>query len=112
MKKSSRKLNEFSPKTRELFKYIFQCSFCGKNTNDCLHHIVGRGKTDSALENSPLNAAPICNQSCHLKHHGLLSTMKYQKKLLNRTYDFLCASGYTFTNKDIRFIKKYSELYM
>ena len=58
--------NNFSPQTRELFTYNYACWKCGRNTWDALHHIVGRGLGDSKFESSPLNAAPVSNNLCHL----------------------------------------------
>jgi hypothetical protein len=103
--------NNFSQGTRILFELFWTCFWCGSNRADALHHIVGRGNKEDDCESSALNACPICNQKCHLPNHGLLTTPKEQTKLLNKTYDFLVASDYTFTDKDARFLEKYANLY-
>lgn len=81
------------------------------NTCDSLHHIMGRGSGDSELESSILNAAPLCNQKCHLPHHGRLCTPEYQKKFLNKTYEYLMKRNYFLTELDLAFMEKYAHLY-
>jgi hypothetical protein len=103
--------NKFSQETRVLFMDCYQCWWCGMNTCDCLHHIVGRGAGDSKCESSPLNAALICNQKCHLPNHGKLRTKEIAKKFLNRTLGYLKKTGYRLTEKDNEFLKKYKEWY-
>lgn len=81
------------------------------NTCDSLHHIVGRGHGDSDVESSILNAAPLCNQKCHLPHHGRITTPVYQKKYLNKTYNYLIKRGYMLSELDLAFMDKYAHLY-
>lgn len=106
-----KKKNNFSEEDRMLFNEVWECWFCGSNQANCLHHIVGRGSKNGDCESSPLNACPICNYKCHISNHGLLNTKEWQKKLLNKTYQFLIKSGYIFTSKDSKFLEKYSYLY-
>ena len=103
--------NSFPIWAHVLFQQSWSCWYCGKNVADALHHIVGRGNSSDSVESSILNAAPICNNSCHLYHHGEISTDKYRKIFLNRTYDFLLSTHYEFSDKDMRFIQKYSRYY-
>lgn len=72
---------------------------------------MGRGAMDSTIESSILNAAPICNHKCHLKHHGKIMTKEWQKKFLKKTYDYLVKNYYQFTTKDLSFIIKYKDYY-
>ena len=103
--------NSFSENVRFIFQEYWSCFYCGKNTADCLHHIVGRGTADSKIESSILNAAPVCNQSCHLPNHGLLKTEEQIKKLLDKTYSFLVSINYKFTELDADFIERYANYY-
>lgn len=103
--------NSFDEIDRKTFDDIWECFYCGMNTNDCLHHIVGRGNGDSTCESSILNAAPFCNQKCHLPNHGLICTDEYRKKLLSKTYSFLLKRGYIFKEIDIEFLMKYAKFY-
>jgi hypothetical protein len=82
------------------------------NTPDALHHILGRGNGDSKVEGSVLNAAPLCNQKCHLPNHGLLRTEEWVSKLLKQTYEFLQSVEYEFTELDNQFMDKYTEYYI
>ena len=98
--------NDFPSDLRYIFD-IWKCWWCGKNKADSLHHIVGRGEKGSKVESSILNAAPLCNQTCHLPNHGLLRTDDEIKKLLDKTYSFLIESGYELTELDSQFLEKY-----
>lgn len=102
--------NNFSEEDRSLFSDIWECSYCGQNTNDSLHHICGRGSS-SDEESSPLNASPICNAKCHIPHHGELRTKKWVKILLAKTFKHLTKIGYNLTEKDQRFLIKYKSMY-
>ncbi len=105
--------NSFNSYDRTLFMDCWECWWCNKNTPDSLHHIVGRGGGDrsSDCESSILNAAPVCNQSCHLPYHGEMCTREHVTKFLNKTYEYLMKIGYTLSNTDIEFMHKYAELY-
>jgi len=96
--------NDFSEETRELFIWNKECWFCGMTHSDCLHHILNR------VSDSPLNAAPLNNFSCHIGN-GKLSQFKIRKKLLKKTLEYLKESGYTLTKKDKAFKKEYSRYY-
>lgn len=100
--------NDFSEETRALFIYNFECWVCGKNTWNAGHHILGRGLGDSNLENSPLNFAPICNETCHL-NKGFNEEDK--KIMLQKTIKWLFKQGYKLTKKDEKFIIKYYRYY-
>lgn len=105
------KHNNFSEESRFLFSDSWKCWWCGKNRADCLHHIVGRGEAESIIESSVLNAAPLCNNYCHLPNHGLLRTEKNVKRMLNKTYNFLMENGYKLKEIDADFISKYCKYY-
>ena len=89
--------NPFSPETRELFIWNYDCWICNMNNWDSGHHILGR------ISASPLNFCPIHNQKCHLKN-GKLSTFEVRKELLAKTYEYLKKSGYILTDEDRLFI--------
>lgn len=103
--------NNFSQDAFIIFQEAWCCWLCGMNTSDCLHHIVGRGEKGSKVESSILNAAPLCNQKCHLANHGKLRTDKYVVELLKKTFDYLHSKGYTLNENDINFIRKYWKYY-
>ncbi len=94
-----------------MFQDAWACWMCGENTADCLHHIVGRGNNGSLVESSVLNAAPLCNQKCHLSNHGMLRTDEYVSLLLKQTYKYLIKYGYKLTRNDHAFLLKYSKYY-
>lgn len=104
--------NDFRTQDRTLFSDCWRCWWCGKNRADSIHHIVGRGEHDGEdTESSPLNAAPMCNQSCHLPLHGELRTDTNVRMLLNKTYDYLIEIGYQLNERDSLFLEKYSSKY-
>lgn len=103
--------NNFDKNSRTLFDDAWTCWYCGMNTCDSLHHIVGRGEIGSTVESSILNAAPMCNQKCHLIHHGKLMTSGWQIKLLHKTYSYLEKIGYNIDDNDRAFIEKYKMHY-
>lgn len=103
--------NNFNEEDRYLFADSHECWYCGQNSADSLHHIMGRGGPGSECESSILNAAPIHNFGCHLDHHGLITTKEWQKKFLKKTYNYLVKNYYQFTNKDLDFIIKYKDYY-
>lgn len=105
------KHNSFPEESRFIFQDAWMCWYCGENTADSLHHIVGRGNGDSTCESSILNAAPFCNQKCHLQNHGKISTDEYKLKLLEQTLLYLISTRYTLNKVDIEFIKKYHQYY-
>lgn len=114
-KKQSSKSNTNNFDYEELqrwFQDCHKCHFCPQNGWDCFHHIVGRGIKGDDTESSILNAAPLCNQKCHLPFHGLIRKRHYTRKFLLKTYDWLMYSGYTFKPVDMRFIEKYAEYYV
>lgn len=104
--------NSFPEVIHEIFQQAWECWFCGMNTADSLHHVVGRGQGDSWVEGSILNAAPLCNQKCHLPNHGKLRTKEWIAKLLNTTYLYLVSIRYEFEEIDYEFIEKYKEYYI
>lgn len=103
--------NNFPEESRLIFQDAWTCWYCGENTLDCLHHIVGRGNNGSVVESSILNAAPLCNQKCHLPHHGELRTDEMVGKLLKQTKKYLVNYGYKFTRNDFAFMLKYAKYY-
>lgn len=94
--------NNFSQRTRELFMWNYECFVCGKNTWNALHHIKGR------CSNSPLNAAPVCNDSCHI-NKGF--SYEDDKVLLQKTLKYLLKKGYKLTKKDEAFIIEHIKYY-
>lgn len=103
--------NNFEERAWLIFQDAWCCWMCGMNTADCLHHIVGRGNGNSKVERSILNAAPLCNQKCHLAHHSLLRTNSFTAKLLKQTYKYLENYGYVLNKIDLEFIEKYKRFY-
>lgn len=107
--------NEFSPATRFIYldDNYWECwnPECGTNNADCLHHIFGRGK-EEGCESSALNAAPLCNQKCHLPRHGFWTSDSGKRLLLTKTIGFLSSRGYVLEKKDEEFLEKYGfEIY-
>jgi hypothetical protein len=96
--------NEFSLATKELFFWNNECWECKMSHANCLHHILNR------VSNSPLNAAPLNNFSCHIGN-GKLSTFEIRKKLLNKTLLYLKENGYVLDSKDREFKEKYKNYY-
>lgn len=103
--KSSAPKFPFSDKTREIFEFCY-CFGCDNTTcgADCLHHIFGR------VSDSPFNAAPMNNNSCHInegeKMGGHTRHMKpiSQQKLLAKNMIYLSGSGYSPTKNDVDFL--------
>ena len=89
----------------------YECWVCGKNHQNCFHHIVGRGNGDSKCESSILNAAPLNNFECHLQIHGQLRKEENVKVLLQKTIRYLLKKGYEFSKIDEQFIMKYKRYY-
>lgn len=85
--------------------YDYTCCWCNQNHADALHHILGR------VSNSPLNAAPIGNLSCHIGNYAL-DGFDVQARLLQRTYKFLMSEGYLLTSEDKEFKNKYEKYYV
>lgn len=102
--------NSPTDETRFLFEDAWECWLCRENTNDCLHHIVGRGQKESKVEASALNMAPLCNHKCHLPNHGNLRGA-WVPKMLNKTKKYLETRDYEWTNLDKEFYEKYKHLY-
>lgn len=96
--------NTFSSETRDLFIWNEECWWCKQSHADCLHHILGRSS------NSPLNAAPINNFSCHIGN-GKLSLFNTKKTLLKKTLNYLLENDYKLVEKDREFIKKNEKYY-
>lgn len=101
--------NEFSQDTRALFIFNKRCFFCGLITNkgervNALHHIKGR------TSNSPLNACPIHNFTCHIGN-GKLGTQYVQRILMGRVLEFLFSEQYKLTSKDKNFVLKFQRDY-
>ena len=103
--------NNFPEGSWVMFEEAWCCWWCGMNTSDCLHHIVGRGNKGSIVESSVLNAAPLCNQKCHLANHSLLRTDEWVSKLLKQTKKYLESINYRFTRNDHAFLLKYAKYY-
>jgi len=103
--------NNFPEGTWLIFQDAWCCWWCGENTSDCLHHIVGRGNAGSVVESSILNAAPLCNHKCHLPNHGQLRTEEKIKELLQQTLKYLISKGYKLTRNDFAFKTKYAKYY-
>ena len=107
-KKVLRKNKSFSEDTRQLFYYCYECSVCGMNNWDALHHILGGNFEES---DSPLNACPIHNDKCHVGSGHQFS--KHQENLmLSKTLVYLVKEKYKFTEKDKAFIKRFEERYL
>ena len=102
--------NNFPQELKHWFD-VYECWWCKRNGADCLHHIVGRGGKNSTCESSILNAAPMCNNRCHLPNHALMRTDEQIKKLLAHTYSFLTNSGYVLKEIDVKFLEKYIQYY-
>jgi len=96
--------NNFSDETRALFIFNYSCFWCGTNGQDALHHILGR------VSDSPLNACPIHNHKCHIGN-GSLATFEVQKKLLQKTFNYLKSNGYSLTTDDKMFIRANARYY-
>lgn len=103
--------NSFQSGAWDMFQQAWECWVCGRNTADALHHIVGRGSGDSTVESSVYNAAPLCNQSCHLPNHGKLRTDSPSRRLLRKTKEYLNMFGYSPSDLDYQFMEKYAKLY-
>ena len=109
--KTSKSHNNFPQQSWLVFQDAWRCWYCGMNTADSLHHIVGRGQGDSIAESSILNAAPLCNHKCHLAHHGKFRTDEWVQEFLHLTYYYLLSINYTFEENDHEFMKKYERFY-
>jgi hypothetical protein len=103
--------NNFPDGSWQIFQDAWTCWYCGMNTADCLHHIVGRGNGDSVVESSILNAAPMCNHKCHIPNHGKLKRAENIRELLRTTYIYLITYGYKLNDNDEEFRKKYAKYY-
>lgn len=103
--------NSFQSDAWSIFQAAWACWVCGRNTADALHHIMGRGSGDSIAERSILNAAPMCNQACHLPSHGKWRTEDHARKFLKQTFIFLMGEGYELNDIDREFMVKYKRLY-
>lgn len=97
--------NNFTKETYQLFEDKHECWYCGMNTIDCLHHIIGRSS------NSPYNAAPMCNHKCHLPNHGRIRKDFKVMEYLVKTKKYLESIGYKPTNSDYVFLEKYTKFY-
>ena len=96
----------FSEDTRWLFYDCHECWECGRNGWDALHHING-GEFDEA--DSPLNAAPVHNITCHI---GKSFSDEDKSRQLKKTLDFLEKSGYALNDKDNRYLEKFKKYYV
>lgn len=85
--------------------------WCGRNTANAQHHIVGRGTPNSFVEQSLYNCAWVCNQSCHINVHGQLRTEENERMLLQKTKSFLDKNQYKPNETDRNFLEKYSKYY-
>jgi hypothetical protein len=103
--------NNFQNKFLYFFEESWTCWWCGMNTANAHHHIVGRGNGDSKVESSILNCAWLCNQKCHIAIHGRLRLEENIKLLLNKTFQILEKERYKLTELDKEFIKKYGKYY-
>lgn len=103
--------NSFPKDSWSMFAESWTCWVCGMNTANCLHHIMGRGAGHSTAEASVYNAAYLCNQSCHLQIHGRLRTDSHSRQLLHKTKEYLRSIGYSNTDNDAQFLKKYEHMY-
>ena len=97
--------NPFKAETRELFIWKYDCDWCGHNGWSAIHHILGR------VSDSPLNAATLHNDRCHINNNKL-NMFNSQSVLLKKTLVYLKSINYVLTNKDILFIKKYQKYYV
>jgi hypothetical protein len=89
------------------------CLECGKNTNDCLHHIISPTNKHYIKGNhnkSILNSAPICNHKCHLYNSELQREYKV-RELLDKTIRILFVRGYKLKKVDYDFLHHYKHLY-
>ena len=94
--------NDFSQETRELFCWNKECFVCGKNTWSDIHHILGR------CSNSPLNASPVCHETCHL-NKGF--SYEDKKILLKKTLMYLFKNKYKMTKGDKLFFEQNQKYY-
>ena len=102
-------LNSFTNDTRAEFVFNYRCWECpitGRGLD--AHHIMGRGSRNSDLESSPLNLAPL-DHKCHSK--GDVNSFEKRQKYLQKTLKYLLEQGYTFTEKDKKFLIKYKKYY-
>lgn len=104
-------LNDFTPKTRELFDMGGYCMDWedGHNDADSIHHILKR------VSNSPYNAAPLNNFRNHMpegrKHLPAIHSDEVQQKYLRKTKQYLDLVGYKPTDKDLEFLDLYKKYY-
>lgn len=89
---------------RKWFFYNTRCWVCGKNTWDSFHHVINGS-------DSILNAAPVCNETCHLAIHGILRKKEKVIVLLRKTLEYLLDQGYVFNKNDKIFIEKHRSYY-
>lgn len=87
------------------------CWDCGECHADCLHHIFGR------LSRSPLNAAPLSNNFCHINRKGRMGGHNWHKKpeiqarYLIKTAEYLSSIDYKLTAEDQEFLNKVNEFH-
>lgn len=87
--------NPFSPNTRNLYLYEYQCWVCSRSDKGLeLHHIYGR------LSNSPYNGA-VCCMECH-SHMG--HSREEHRELLMKAVRFLNREGYRPSREDAAFL--------
>jgi len=88
------------------YLYNYKCWWCGRNSWNCFHHVLGR------VSNSILNSAPLCNETCHLNIHGKIRKTENVRILLDKTLKYLLSQGYVFNDNDKKFIEKNQKYYV
>lgn len=102
--------NDFPQWVYELYEGA-KCWVCEEHVSeqnrekvDALHHILGR------CSNSPLNAAPVHNNDCHLGN-GKLSHLDVKEELLLKSLNYLLKQNYGFKDKDREFLSNHEDFY-
>lgn len=89
------------------FSDNYECWSCGKNTWNAFHHIDINGD----YSNSILNAAPLCNFTCHINKHSSLRAAEVKKTFFKKTLQFLLEHNYQLKEIDKKFIESHYNIY-
>lgn len=101
--------HRFDPEDKEIWYFWHRCLWCGKNSWDCLHHIISpssHGYREVEENRSILNSSPMHNHGCHLDNPEL-HNREMEIKLLEKTLISLSIQGYDLKDIDRLFIKTY-----